>query len=50
MRNTRTVFAGKSPVVPKAGKHTVLVFVVTNRTAEMAADVADSLDLALILV
>src|ERR1700761_6574320 len=47
MRQARPVFAGKFPVVPKAGKFAILVLVITHRTAKMAANVANGLDLAL---
>src|SRR5215831_10374408 len=50
MRKARAVFAGEAPVVPKAGEDAVLVLVVADRAAEMATNVAQRLDLALVLV
>lgn len=50
MRKARAILAGIFPVVPEAGKHAVLLFVVTHWAAEMAANVADRLDLSFMLV
>ena len=50
MGNARAVLAGILPVVPQAGKNAVFVLVITDRTTEMATDVADRLDLAFIFV
>jgi hypothetical protein len=50
MRGARTVFAGKCPIMPKASEDTVFVLVISDRTAEMAANVAQRFDLTLILV
>jgi hypothetical protein len=50
MRETRAVFARKSPVVPKANKFAVSRLVITHGPAKMAADVAESLDLPFVFV
>jgi hypothetical protein len=41
---------GRRPVVPQASKNAVFVLVITDRATEMAADVADRLDLTLVFI
>jgi hypothetical protein len=50
MREAGAVLAGKSPVMPEAGKDAVFVLVITDWAAEMTTDVAQRLDLPFIFI